>query len=47
VGFARLLDRIEGNGIRTVIVEDASRFYMTWLCRSWALPCWRSVVSGS
>src|SRR5262245_4065147 len=26
VGFARLLDRIEGNGIRTVIVEDASRF---------------------
>ena len=25
-GFARLLDRIEGNGIRTVIVEDASRF---------------------
>jgi DNA invertase Pin-like site-specific DNA recombinase len=26
VGFARLLDRIEGNDIRTVIVEDASRF---------------------
>ena len=25
-GFAALLDRIEGNGIRTVIVEDASRF---------------------
>ena len=25
-GFARLLDRIEGNGVRTVIVEDASRF---------------------
>src|SRR5262245_2416281 len=25
-GFARLLDRIEGNGISTVIVEDASRF---------------------
>ena len=24
--MARLLDRIEGNGIRTVIVEDASRF---------------------
>lgn len=24
--FARLLDRIEGNGVRTVIVEDASRF---------------------
>ena len=25
-GFAALLDRIECNGIRTVIVEDASRF---------------------
>jgi DNA invertase Pin-like site-specific DNA recombinase len=25
-GFAGLLDRIEGNGVRTVIVEDASRF---------------------
>lgn len=25
-GIAALLDRIEGNGIRTVIVEDASRF---------------------
>jgi hypothetical protein len=24
-GFAALLDRIEGNGVRTVIVEDASR----------------------
>lgn len=25
-GFTALLDRIEGNGVRTVIVEDASRF---------------------
>ena len=25
-GNAALLDRIEGNGVRTVIVEDASRF---------------------
>ena len=25
-GFAALLDRIEGNGVRIVIVEDASRF---------------------
>ena len=24
--LAALLDRIEGNGVRTVIVEDASRF---------------------
>jgi DNA invertase Pin-like site-specific DNA recombinase len=25
-GFAKMLDRIEGNGVRLVIVEDASRF---------------------
>src|SRR5215472_12311465 len=25
-GFSALLDRIEGNGVKTVIVEDASRF---------------------
>lgn len=25
-GFAALLDRIESNGVRTVIVEDASRY---------------------
>jgi DNA invertase Pin-like site-specific DNA recombinase len=25
-GFAALLDKIEGNGVRTVIVEDATRF---------------------
>jgi DNA invertase Pin-like site-specific DNA recombinase len=25
-GFAALLDRIESNGVRTVLVEDASRF---------------------
>ena len=25
-GFAKLLDRIEGNGVTTVLVEDASRF---------------------
>lgn len=25
-GFAALLDKIEGNGVRTVVVEDASRF---------------------
>ena len=26
LGFNRLLDRIEGNGVRVVIIEDASRF---------------------
>src|SRR5271156_985728 len=25
-GFAAMLERIEGNGVRTVLVEDASRF---------------------
>ena len=25
-GFNRLLDRLEGNGVRVVIIEDASRF---------------------
>ncbi len=25
-GFAALLDRIEGNGIRTAVIKDASRF---------------------
>lgn len=25
-GFTALLDQIEGNGVRTVLVEDASRF---------------------
>jgi DNA invertase Pin-like site-specific DNA recombinase len=25
-GFGALLDHIEGNGVRTVIVEDASQF---------------------
>src|SRR3979411_157128 len=25
-GFSALLDRIEGNGVRTVVVEDPSRF---------------------
>jgi DNA invertase Pin-like site-specific DNA recombinase len=30
-GFAAMLDRIEANGVRTVIVEDASRFARTVL----------------
>src|SRR5271157_5365196 len=32
-GFAALLDRIEGNGVRTVIVEDASRFARELMAR--------------
>jgi Resolvase, N terminal domain len=38
-GFAALLDRIEGNGVRTVIVEDASRFARELGRKSWA--SWR------
>ena len=38
-GFARLLDRIEGNGVRVVIIEDASR-----LARHGGLSLhWRSI----
>jgi hypothetical protein len=32
-GFSALLDRIEGNGVRTVLVEDASRFAASSLSR--------------
>jgi DNA invertase Pin-like site-specific DNA recombinase len=28
-GFNKLLDRIDGNGVRVVIIEDASRFVAT------------------
>ena len=33
-GFAELLDRIEDNGVRTVIVEDASRFARGLMARN-------------
>jgi DNA invertase Pin-like site-specific DNA recombinase len=36
-GFARLLDRIEGNGVTTVIVEDASRFARDLLVQELAI----------
>jgi DNA invertase Pin-like site-specific DNA recombinase len=32
-GFAAMLDRIEGNGVRTIIVEDASRFARSMLAQ--------------
>jgi DNA invertase Pin-like site-specific DNA recombinase len=34
-GFSALLDRIENNGLRTVVVEDASRFARDLLARAW------------
>jgi DNA invertase Pin-like site-specific DNA recombinase len=35
-GFSALLDRLETNGVHTVLVEDASRFAATWSRKSWA-----------
>ena len=37
-GFARLLDRIEGNGVRVVIIEDASRLARQLVTQ---VPFWR------
>jgi DNA invertase Pin-like site-specific DNA recombinase len=37
-GFAALLDRIEGNGVRTVIVEDASRFARELMAQELGTP---------
>ena len=37
-GFAALLDRIEGNGVRTVIVEDASRFARELMAQELGIP---------
>jgi DNA invertase Pin-like site-specific DNA recombinase len=36
-GFSALLNRIEGNGVRTVIVEDATRFARTVLVQELAI----------
>src|SRR3954451_7264132 len=33
LGFAAMLERIEGDGIRTVLVEDASRFARSLLAQ--------------
>jgi hypothetical protein len=41
VGFSALLDRIEGNGVKIVLVEDArlaALLAISW-CRNW--PFWR------
>src|SRR5215203_4878315 len=40
-GFTALLDRIEGNGVRTVVVEDASRFARDLVTQS--LAFWPSL----
>jgi DNA invertase Pin-like site-specific DNA recombinase len=38
-GFAALLDKIEGNGVCSVIVEDASRFARDLVAKSWGSFC--------
>jgi DNA invertase Pin-like site-specific DNA recombinase len=45
-GFARLLDRIEGNGVSTVIVEDASRFARDLVVQELGSRCWLSAAFG-
>jgi len=45
-GFEVVLDRVENNGVRTVIVEDASRFAASSSSKSLASPCWLSAMSG-
>jgi len=37
-GFAALLARIAGNGVRTIVVETANRFAISWFRKS-ASPC--------
>ena len=46
-GFAELLDRIEGNGVRMVIVEDASRFARELITQELFVVCaaWAYIVS--
>ena len=38
-GFAALLNRIEGNGVRVVLVEDASRFARDLMAQELGLGC--------
>lgn len=38
-GFKALLERIAGNGVRTVIVEDASRFARTLMVQEAGIAC--------
>ena len=45
-GFAALLDRIEGNGVRIVIVEDASRFARKLMAQSLAVKSSPEAVSN-
>ena len=50
-GFNRLLDRIEGNGVRVVIMEDASRFARDLMTQELgilgAYRAWRRVLTSS
>ena len=46
-GFAALLDRIEGNGVRTIIVETATRFARDPMVQEgWPRQVARTVMGG-
>jgi DNA invertase Pin-like site-specific DNA recombinase len=45
-GFAALLDRIEGNGVRIVLVEDASRFARDLVVQELVSRCSPGAASG-
>ena len=42
--FSAMLDRIEGNGVRMVIVEDAGRFARDIMVRKPVWPCLSAVA---
>ena len=46
-GFARLLDRIEGNGVRVVIIEGASRLARQLVTQELAILALTSMSAGS
>jgi Resolvase, N terminal domain len=46
-GFARLLDRIDGNGVRVVIIEGASRLARQLVTQELAILALTSMSAGS
>jgi len=45
-GFAALLDRMEGNGVRIVLVENASRFARDLVAQDWVSRYSPGAASG-
>jgi hypothetical protein len=46
LGFAALLDKIEGNGVRAVIVEDTSRFARELMAQELGITVKSGRISG-